>query len=304
MREPPNFAACVAACGELLADEPEMWADLQAVFARTPPRWDILPDDLQRGLADVAWEELRARGLAPAGARQFIERRVRRCEVCEAATRGESRYDCEGCAGTGREFVERRDERPWSLRAVLTAAGDAEAVCAAEALAREAGARLWPWRGRRTAIPGASEPPAAIAWRIDEEAGPLELMRGTEALCPLLFEALAACAHGRTAVQRALGLSWHTGYGYNRGARWSGDPAADRAAGALYDELARSGVVVPVNGPWGTMPQRLGRSIFAPVGRPFAELPSPFPALCGLWDLEVAVERLEADTIVLARKAW
>ncbi len=308
MRAPPKLAACLEVCGELLTDEPEMRADLLGVFARTPPRWDLLPDDLQGGLADIAWDELLARGLAPAGARSFIERRVRRCEVCEVSARGEGAYDCEGCAGTGQEFVERRGERPWSLRAALTLAGDADAVLAAEALAREAAARLWPWRGRRYAIPGTSVPPEAIAWRVDEEPRSLVLMRGTESLCPLLLEALDARARARRSdkVSRALASSWWGSYSYNRSQRWDAAQVAavDRAAAPFYDALVREGAEVPVNGPRGTMPRRQGRSTFAPVGRLFAELADPFPALCGLWDLGVAVERLEADTIVLARKAW
>lgn len=305
MRAPPNLVAGLEACRELLADEPEMLADLHAVFAREPPRWELLPDDLQRGLADIAWQEFVARGLTPAGARRFIERRVRRCEACGMATTGEATRDCDGCAGTGQEFVERRGPGPPSLRVALLFAGDAAGVLAAEALAREAAVRLWPWRGRRGALPGASEPPQDVVWRVDEDAGPLELMRGTEALCPLLFEALLRRLWdgGRRDVPYALTRLTNVAWRYNRGRRWRADPAGDRAAVGYYDELARDGVEVPSYGPTGSIPQRLGRSTFAPIGRRFAALPNPFTPLCGLWDLEVAVERLEADAIVLARKA-
>lgn len=305
MRGPPNLAACLEVCRELLADEPEMLADLRAVFAREPPRWELLPDDLMRGLADIAWAEFVARGLAPAGARRFIERRARRCEVCGMATTGEATFDCEGCAGTGVEFVERRGASPPSLRVALWFAADAAQVLAAEALAREAAVRLWPWRGRRGALPGASEPAQDVVWRVDEEPGPLELQRGTRALCPLLFEALLRRLQDERRRDLPYVLHWLTNvpWRYNRGRRWEADPTGDRAAVGFYDELVRSGAVVPVYGPTGAIPQRLGRSTFAPVGRRFAELPNPFAPLCGLWDLGVAVERLEADAVVLARKA-
>lgn len=300
-----KLAACLDACRELLADDPGMLADLLAVFDREPPRWHILPADLQRGLADIAWDFLQARGLAPAGERVFLARHVRRCEVCDEAARGEAAYDCSGCAGTGREFVERRGDRPPSLRAALVLAADADAVLAAEALAREAAVRLWPWRGRRRALPGASEPPRRVVWRVDEAGGPLELMRGTAALCPLLFEALTRQMHDQRRIdlpQRFYHLS-STDYHYKRGARWPGDPTSDRTAAAYYDELARTGAIVPAEGPTGNLPRRLGRSTFDPPGRPFTDLPNPFTPLCGLWDLDVAVERLEADAVVLARKA-
>lgn len=193
----PDLAACVDVCRELLAGEPELLADLAAIFGGARPRWDRLPDDLRRGLADIAWDELVARGLAPgAGDRGFIDRRVRRCEACGASER--PRWDpCPTCGGTGRECVERRGERPASLAAVLILAGDRAGMLAAEALAREAAARLWPWRGRHRAIPRPTAPPRRVAWRVDERDGPLELMRGTRALCPLLYELLAKLAHDR-----------------------------------------------------------------------------------------------------------
>jgi hypothetical protein len=53
----------------------------------------------------------------------------------------------------------------------------------------------------------------------------------------------------------------------------------------------------------GGMPRRPGGERFAPCDREFAALANPFTPLCALWDLGVAVERLEADAIVLARGA-
>lgn len=301
-----SLAACVAACGELLADEPELYADFMGVFAGPRPRWQRMPDDLRRGLADIAWDHLVARGLAPAaGDRSFILRSERRCETCGGAPPDPWYRRCEDCVDTGWEQVERRSERPPSLSAALVLAADAAAMLAAEALAREATARLWPWRGRRGAMPGPSPPPQTIAWRVDERGTSLELMRGTRAVCPLLFEALARAGSDlgrgpRSWIFEPLALA----YNYRRQSQWPPEPQIDRAAALFYDELAALGVLVPFHGVNGAMPGTLNRrrEPFPPVGRPFAELPNPFAPLCGLWDLEVALERLEADTIVLARR--
>lgn len=303
----PQLDACLAVCRELLADEPELRADLDAVFTGERPRWDRLPDDLRRGLADIAWDAFVARGLAPAaGDRTFIDRRARRCEACGCAER--SRWDaCDTCAGTGEEFVEQRGDRPPTLCAALVLAGDLDATLSAEALAREAAARLWPWRGRRGGMPRPSDPPQRIAWRVDEQGGPLALMRGTQALCPLLYELLA-----RLASDRGRGHAlWYGFYrvsdpylhSYLRGARWPPDPAVEEAAAIFYDELVAAGERVPRYGLHSGMPRRNHRDLFAPCDRPFAELPNPFTPLCALADLGVAIERLEATTIVLARRA-
>jgi hypothetical protein len=292
----PRLEACVAVCRELLADEPELLADLTSIFTGERPRWDRLPDDLRRGLADIAWDALVARGLAPApGDRTFIDRRVRRCEAPGCVERPEW-SSCPTCDGTGEEFVEQRGDRPTSLCAVLVLAGDLDGTLAAEALAREAAARLWPWRGRRRGMPRPTDPPHHIAWRIDEGGGPLALLRGTRALCPLLYELLARLANER---RRAYWLDFQ----YARGARWPPQPAVERAAAALYDELVAAGERVPRYGMHAGMPRRPNGDRFGPCDRPFAELPNPFTPLCALADLGVAIERLEATTIVLARAA-
>lgn len=299
-----QLAACLAVCRELLADEPELLADLAVVFTGEVPRWDRLPDDLRRGLADIAWDALVARGLAPpAGDRSFIDRRVRRCEACGCVER-RSWDPCDACVGTGEEFVEQRGDRPVTLSAVLVLAGDRDGTLAAEALAREAAARLWPWRGRRGGMPRPTDPPHHVAWRVDEHDGPLALMRGTRTLCPLLYELLARLARDR---RHAGWLRFHRASdeypGYFRGARWPPEPALERAAAALYDELVAAGERVPRYGVDAGMPRRPNGELFAPCDRPFAELPNPFTPLCALADLGVAVERLEATTIVLARRA-
>lgn len=60
-----------------------------------------------------------------------------------------------------------------------------------------------------------------------------------------------------------------------------------------------SGEAVGQNGLRGALPIR-GRRVFAPVGLPWVALADPFPSLLELWEHGVAVERLEANTIVLA----
>lgn len=297
----PNLAACLEVCRELLADEPELLADLRAVFAGERPRWDRLPDDLRRGLADIAWDALVARGLAPApDDRVFIDRVVRRCTGCELER--PSWEDCPACAGTGEEFVEKRGDRPASLPAALVLAGDLAGTLAAEALAREAATRLWPWRGRHGAMPRPTASPRRVAWRVDERKGQLQLMRGTRALCPLLYDVLARAAGDRRRPEStAFYFAARAPLRYLRSARWPPDPELERAASAFYDALAAAGERVPRHGLTGGMPRRLDGERFAPCDREFAALPNPFAPLLALWDLDTAIERLEADTIVLAR---
>lgn len=298
-----SLEACVAAVGELLVDEPELLADFTAVFAGPRPRWRRMPEDLRLGLADIAWDHLVARGLAPApGDRTFILRGERRCGTCGGAPPVPSYRTCEDCAGTGRDLLERRDARPPSLSVALALAGDAEEVLAAEALAREATARLWPWRGRRGAVPGPGEPPRTIAWRVDESGAALELMRGTRGVCPLLFEVLTRAAHERRTHASSHELYMHSqAHHFNRRSLWPPAPTADRAAEPLYAELAASGARVPEYGLHGSLPRGRADRPYPPIGRAFAELANPFTPLCALWDRGVALERLEADTIVLAR---
>jgi hypothetical protein len=297
---PPALAECIAACRSLLADEPDLLADFDAALAGPRPRWHLLADDLRRGFVDIAWDHLVDRGLAPApDERSFIDRDERRCPDCkEPAERG-MEPACARCDGTGHELFERRCERPPSLRAALVLA--AADLPAAEALARDAAVRLWPWRGRRGALPRPSEPPRAIAWRVDERGGPLELMRRTRGVCPLLYEALVRAGRRRSGGRvEHWDLEHMTG---SRGdlrptARWSPHPDRDQRAARLYDELAAAGEIVTEH----YMPSSR-RHPYPPSGRPFAELPNPLTPLCELWTLGVAVERLETDTIVLARLA-
>jgi hypothetical protein len=293
-----SLEACVAACRELLIDEPELLADFSAVFAGLRPRWERMPDDLRHGLADVAWDHLVGRGLAPAaGERCFVLRSEQRCRVC-GRTPDPEYHRCPDCQGTGRVLHERRSTHPPSLCVVLALAADAAGMLAAEALAREAATRLWPWGGRR----GADGPPRPIAWRVDERGEALELRRGTRNLCPLLFEALTCVARDR----RRHGLSSelypealdHMSSGDHL---WPPKPAVDRAAGSLYAELAADRTPVPTVGLHGPMPSTRDGWPFPPHGRTFAEFADPFTPLCELWDRGIAIERIEADAIVLAR---
>ncbi len=301
----PSLAACVTACAGLLIDEPELHADFTAVFAGPVPRWERMPDDLRLGFADIAWEHLVERGLAPPpGERRFIHRIERRCRTCGGAP-PEPWYDrCEACLGEGWERVETRGERPPTTCAALALAGDSASMLEAEALAREAAARLWPWRGRRQALPRPSDPPRMIAWRIDEGDGPLLLMRGHPGVCPLLYEVMRRVAidRQRSDISRSLGALDRCSYTYERQRQWQPAPDADRMAAPLYDALLSEDARVPIYGPSGTLPASHGPRPFRPAGNPFADFPNPFAPLCGLWDRGVAVERLEAKTIVLARK--
>ncbi|MCA9717020.1 MAG: hypothetical protein H6713_30255 [Myxococcales bacterium] len=298
----PLASACVDVCRELLAGEPEMLADFDAIFTDAGTRWDRLPTDLRLGLADIVWERLGERGLAPEpepSARGFIRRTELRCPTCGGAPPDPWWDRCEECVDTGWVRQEARVGEPPTLCAALTLAS--LPMLALEANAREAAAALWPWRGRRGGIPRASDPPTAVAWRVHEGDGPLLLMRGTEALCPLLFEALARAALDRRGYDRANLLTprAQVDYQYRRQRQWEPAPQADRAAAELYAALQASGETVGPNGLHGALPSR-GLRVFAPIGRPWSSLPSPFPSLLELWDHGVAVERLGASTIVLA----
>lgn len=302
-RDLPNLRACVAVCRELLADEPELLADFESVFVGERPRWERLADDLRRGLADIAWDALVARGLAPApDDRVFIDRTARRCTSC--TPEWPSWEPCSACAGTREEFVEKRGDRPASLPAALVLAGDLAAMLAAESLARDAAARLWPWRGRHGALPRPTAPPRRVAWRVDVGKGPIELMRGTRALCPLLYDVLARVAGDRRRSDSyALYCAAREPLTYLRSARWPPEPELERAAGAFYDVLAAEGEHVPQYGVTSGMPRRPDGERFAPCDREFAALPNPFTVMVALWDLDAVIERLEADTIVLARRS-
>ncbi|MEZ4383499.1 MAG: hypothetical protein R3A79_19370 [Nannocystaceae bacterium] len=295
-------AACVDACRELLAAEPEMLADFDAIFTCDRVRWDRLPDDLRLGLADIVWARLGELDLAPRSSphtRSFIRRAELRCPSCGGAPPDPWWDRCEACVGSGWVRLEERVEHPPTLCAALTLASLPLALL--EARAREAVAALWPWRGRRGGVPRPSDPPTAIAWRVDESDGPLLLMRGTASLCPLLYEALARAAMDRRehAQVNLLSSQARVSYRYHRQHQWQPAPQADHAAAALYAALQASGAAVGPNGLSGALPCR-GRRVFAPVGLPWASLADPFPSLLALWERGVAVERLEADTIVVA----
>lgn len=304
----PHLAACVDACRALLEDEPELLADFAAIFTDAGIRWERLPDDLRLGFADIAWEHLQGEGLAPGpGDRRFIRRSERRCPACGGAEPDPWWNRCRECVNTGWVRLEERDDaRPPTLCAALTLAGLGPAMLEAEALARAATAALWPWRGRRGALPHPSAPPTTIAWRVHEEATPLLLMRGTEALCPLLFEALMRAVNERQRHDLSrLFYRLFSAYEHTRQAQWKPDPAVDQAAADFYDALAASGETVSPYGVRGMLPGCRGpwHRPFAPVGQGWADLPNPFTPLVRLWELGVAVERLEADTIVLALAA-
>ena len=106
----PLASACVDVCRELLAGEPEMLADFDAIFTDAGTRWDRLPTDLRLGLADIVWERLGERGLAPEpepSARSFIRRTELRCPTCGGAgdvlvkSDASSLGVCDRCRGSG-----------------------------------------------------------------------------------------------------------------------------------------------------------------------------------------------------------
>jgi hypothetical protein len=294
------LAQCIAACRSLLAADRGLLADFDAALAGPRPRWELLPGDLYRDFADIAWDHLVASGLAPAaGERIFIDRRERRCPDCEKPNESSLRPKCARCDGTHREFFEHRCERPPTLRAALVLA--AADLPTAEALAREAAVRLWPWRGRRGALPRPSEPPRTIAWRVDEREGPLELMRRTAGVCPLVYSMLMRNGRRRNG---GTVLDWRpeeltlTRDDLRPNARWRHHPDRDLRAAALYDELVAADERIPDD---PTLSSR--RHPFPPSGQPYAALPNPLTPMCELAALGVAIERLESDAVVVARKS-
>lgn len=294
------LAQCIAACRSLLAADRGLLADFDAALAGPRHRWELLPGDLYRDFADIAWDHLVASGLAPAaGERIFIDRRERRCPDCEQPNESFWRPKCARCDGTHREFFEHRCERPPTLRAALVLA--AADLPTAEALAREAAVRLWPWRGRRGALPRPSEPPRTVAWRVDEREGPLELMRRTAGVCPLVYSMLMRNGRRRNG---GTVLDWRpeeltrTRDDLRPNARWRHHPDRDLRAAALYDELVAADERIPDD---PTLSSR--RHPFPPGGRPYAALPNPLTPMCELAALGVAIERLESDAVVVARKA-
>ena len=288
------LAERVAACRELLVDEPELLADFDAALGGPRLRWELLAEDLRRDFAEIAWDHLIRRGLAPADdARAFIERVERRCPACDGAYH----YDrCPRCDGTGRELEDRRCAHPPTLRAALTLASvDLEA---AEALAREAAARLWPWRGRRGALPRPSEPARTIAWRVDEGDGPIELVRRSASVCPLLYEALRRSGrrlHAGVDLHHYHCFYWMTDSRHHDGAlsRWAAAPDVERRAAEFYDALAAAGELISAALP------RSRRHTFPPAGQPYAALPNPLTPTRELAELGVVIERLEGDAVVV-----
>lgn len=291
---------CIAACRSLLAADPGLLADFDAALAGPRPRWELLPDDLYRDFADIAWDHLVACGLAPAaGERIFIDRRERRCPDCEVPDRYPWDPQCARCDGTTRELFERRCERPPTLRSALVLA--AADLPTAEALAREAALRLWPWRGRRGALPRPSDPPRTIAWRVDEREGRLELMRRTSGVCPLLYEAIMRTGRRRSGgrlLYWALESPTRARSDLRPNARWAHHPDRDRQAASLYDQWVAADERIPSD---PTLTSR--RHPFPPSGQPYAALPNPLTPICELATHGVAIERLESDAVVLARKA-
>ena len=295
-----RLARCIAACRSLLAADRGMLADFDVALAGPRPRWELLPDDLRHDFADIAWDHLVASGLAPAaGERLFIERRERRCPDCEGPDKYRWDPQCSRCDGTHREVFERRCERPPTLRSALVLA--AADLPAAEAVAREAAVRLWPWRGRHGALPRPGEPPRTIAWRVDEREGPLELMRRTAGVCPLAYAMLVRTCRRRSGGRREywdLEDLTRVRPDVRPNARWQHHPDRDRQAAALYDELVAADERVPDD-----PVLRSRRHPFPPGGQPYAALANPFTPLCELAALGVAIERLESDSVVVARKA-
>jgi hypothetical protein len=294
-----RLAACIAECRALLAADPGLLHDFDAALAGPQPRWEFLPDDLRRDFADIAWDLVR-RGLAPAaGERIFIDRSERRCPDCDGPTEHPWDPECARCDGTAREVFDRRCERPPSLRAALVLA--AADLPAAEALAREAAARLWPWRGRHGALPRPSEPPRTVAWRVDERGAPLELMRRSAGVCPLLYEALMRAGRRRSGGRQQHWDLEELTQGrrdLRPTARWSHHPDRDLLAAQLYDRLAADGELVTDH----HMPSSR-RHVFPPSGRPYAALANPLTPMSDLAILGVAVERLESDAVIVARLA-
>jgi hypothetical protein len=291
----------LAALREVFAEEPEILQDVEAAF-NDPRR---MPHDIDRGLAGPAWETFVARGLVPTAGppRRFVQRHKRRCPDCRGRGGPSSRERCGTCLDAGHEFVDALLGHPPTLRAALALTGSD--LAAAEALARDAAVRLWPWRGARGQPPVAADPPNAITWRIDQGGGPLELVRVHRAVCPLLFEVLARLA--RDAGRRPLMVEFESlsqplypwaneSWWYRREPAWPPSPEADRSAREFYDELAAAGAAVPAGGVRGTFPS------FVPGGR-LADLPNPFVPLCELAARGVTLERLDADAITLARAA-
>ncbi|MBL8973724.1 MAG: hypothetical protein JNK56_24255 [Myxococcales bacterium] len=85
-------------CRSLLAADRGLLADFDAALAGPRPRWELLPGDLYRDFADIAWDHLVASGLAPAaGERIFIDRRERRCPDCEQPNESFWRPKCARC---------------------------------------------------------------------------------------------------------------------------------------------------------------------------------------------------------------
>ncbi|MCB9569434.1 MAG: hypothetical protein H6710_19830 [Myxococcales bacterium] len=290
------LAERVAACRELLEGEPDLLADFDAALGGPLLRWELLAEDLRRDFAEIAWDHLIRGGLAPADdARAFIERIERRCPACDGAYH----YDrCPRCDGTGRELEDRRCDHPPTLRAALTLASFD--LAAAEALAREAAARLWPWRGRRGAIPRPSEPPRTIAWRVDEGDGPLELVRRSASVCPLLYEALLRSGRRVDAsIDLCQYLYWMTETRHRDGAlaRYGVAPDIERRADEFFDALAASSERVSTHLP------RSRRHPSPPAGQPYAALPNPLTPTRELWGLGAAIERLEGDAVIVALKA-
>ena len=300
MSEAPPDPRLVA-LRELLAEDPDILADLEAAFA--DPRRG-LPRDIDLGLAGPAWETFVARGLAPASddRRAFIARSRRRCPDCRGLDLHE---DCRTCLGAGLEIVDTRTAEPPTLRAALALTAAPTALPTAEALAHEAAVRLWSWRGTRRARPVPGDPPRAFTWRVHDDPGPLELVRHHRAACPLLFEAMARLArdHARSRELNAFSrlakplYPWTPApWWYRRQPTWPADPEVDRLARDFYDELAAAGARAPAAGLHANLPTHV------PTG-PLADLPNPFTPLCALADLGVTVERLSTDGVALVRPA-
>ncbi|HEY8377117.1 MAG TPA: hypothetical protein VIK91_11540 [Nannocystis sp.] len=289
-------AAIDACLRELVADVPELAGEVWVMRAGLLQ----VPREVDARLAGPAWAALVARGLVPAIGPHFIERSHRRCRAC-ADDRHEEGW-CGVCCGTRQEIVDVRRAHPPTMSAAVGLAIRAATLGVIEELAREAVTRLWPWRGHRGKPPPPGEPPSVIAWRVAHER-PAALVRETRAVCPFLFEALyrAAVIHRREELRPLLERMCAPHSPWTPGSfhplpepSWTAEPDADRIGLSLYESLVAADATVPTTGLLGGLPASV------PRGQAFVELANPFVPLCTLWDRGVAVERIEADAIVLA----
>jgi hypothetical protein len=220
----------------------------------------------------AAWEALASRGVIPmswiGAERRFAGSDCAACRGTgwETTTdyRGDEFYGaCERCEERG--FRELLDAPP-TLAACVAFASDPEGIETAEALAREADARLAPWRAPE------DDAPARPLWRVYRARPPEETYFLWDTARPASHPAiLLAHADKRFEGPRPL---WAEEVGLRSAASLlRGFAEEELRCSRGWQEAARLGLVIPDGSPFGR-----GLS-----GRAFKELPDPFAPVASLW---------------------